>query len=314
MSRTVTVLNAMVRPLIESRLPDWVDARWFSNTGELLALAEEAEIGWFDSVDFPAAFEAARRARKLRWLNTVAAGVEPFPLDRFRAEGVILTNGAALNSITIAEYVVMGMLIIAKGYRQLARAQDRHEWLPEPPGTQELYESRALILGGGGIGSRVAALLQPFGVETVTVRRSPAPGALGADQWRARLGEFDWLIIAVPDTPETQGMVGAAELAAMKTGAAVINVARGTVIDQDALVASLRAGHTGAAFLDVTDPEPLPADHPLWGFDNVHITMHMSGRSQTTVFRRGAERFLANLAHFHRGEPLIHAVDLTLGY
>jgi len=100
----------------------------------------------------------------------------------------------------------------------------------------------------------------------------------------------------------------------MRPDATLVNVSRGFVVDTEALVSALRAKRIGAAFLDVTDPEPLPGDHPLWGFDNVHVTMHLSGRSQTLLIRRGVERFLANLEHFRRGEPLSHTVDLTLGY
>jgi len=311
---TIAVLNQFVRGLLEPHLPAWLEPRWFSSTDELYDLAPKAEIAWFDSFDLPSTYEATRRATGLKWLNTLAAGVDPFPLDLLRERGVVLTNGAGLNAITIAEYAVMGMLVIAKGYREVVRAQERHEWLHEAPGKRELYGSRALVVGAGGIGGRIGELLRPMGVEVSEVRRRPAAGALGPDQWRARLGEFDWVIVAVPATADTDRMIGASELAAMKPGAALLNFARGAVIDQDALVASLRADHTGAAFLDVTSPEPLPADHPLWSFDNVHVTSHLSGRSQDTLFRRSAERFLDNLGRWHRGEPLVSRVDLGLGY
>ena len=314
MTKTIALLNAQARPLLEARLPDWVEPRWFASAAELLALASEAEIGWFDAWQFNVVGEAVRSAARLKWLNTVAAGVEVLPLDLLRERGVALTNGAGLNAITIAEYVVLGMLTIAKDYRAVVRAQDRHEWLHDAPGKAELYGTKALILGAGGIGGRVAQLLAPFGVEVMTMRRTPAPGTLGPDEWRARLGEADWVIVAVAATPDTAGMIGAAELAAMKPGAAILNVSRGFVVDTDALLVALREGRLGAAFLDVTDPEPLPPDHPLWDFDNVHVSMHLSGRSQTQLLPRGAERFLDNLARYRRGEPLAHRVDLALGY
>jgi len=314
MTKTIALLNAQARPLLEARLPDWVEPRWFASAAELLALASEAEIGWFDAWQFNVVGDAVRSAARLKWLNTVAAGVEVLPLDLLRERGVALTNGAGLNAITIAEYVVLGMLTIAKDYRAVVRAQDRHEWLHDAPGKAELYGTKALILGAGGIGGRVAQLLAPFGVEVMTMRRTPAPGTLGPDEWRARLGEADWVIVAVAATPDTAGMIGAAELAAMKPGAAILNVSRGFVVDTDALLVALREGRLGAAFLDVTDPEPLPPDHPLWDFDNVHVSMHLSGRSQTQLLPRGAERFLDNLARYRRGEPLAHRVDLALGY
>jgi phosphoglycerate dehydrogenase-like enzyme len=136
----------------------------------------------------------------------------------------------------------------------------------------------------------------------------------GPDEWRAQLGDFDWIILAVPATPETEKMIGAAELAAMKKSATLINIARGTVVDQPALVAALRDRKIGAAFLDVTDPEPLPDDHELWGLENAHVTMHLSGRAQDKMFARSAQRFLENLARYQAGEPLHHQVNLALGY
>ena len=133
-------------------------------------------------------------------------------------------------------------------------------------------------------------------------------------EWRARLGEFDWVVVAVPATSDTNAMFGEAEFAAMKPGSSILNFARGSVIDQTALMAAVGSGQLGGAFLDVTDPEPLPSDHPLWKCENVHITQHLSGRSQTALFKRASERFLENLAHWHAGEPLIAQVDLDLGY
>lgn len=311
---TVAVINAMISPLLQGRLPDWVEPRWFANTDELYALAPEAEIGWFDTYDLEATYEAARRAEKIRWLNTIHAGVDRFPKEELARRGAVLTNGAGINAITIAEYAVMGMLVVAKGYRQVMRAAERHEWLNDSPGKVELLGSKALIIGAGEIGALIAERLVPFGVEVTTVRRRPAPGCLTPDQWRERLGEFDWVIVTVPATAETEGMIGAAELAAMKPSATLLNFARGTVVDQEALVEVLKARRIGAAFLDVTDPEPLPADHPLWSLDNCHISMHLSGRAQNMMFIRSAERFLANLERWEKGEPLTHTVDLAAGY
>lgn len=311
---TIAVLNAFIRPLLEGKLPAWLEPRWFASSEELYELAPLADIGWFDSFELDSTYKAASLATGLKWLNTLAAGVDPFPLALLRERGVTFTNGAGLNAIPIAEYVVMGMLTVAKGWREVVRAQERHEWLGDAPGKQELFGSSALILGAGGIGGRVAELLRPWGVDVTTVRRNPRGGDLGIDQWRARLGEFDWVIIAVPSTPDTEAMIGKDELAAMKRSATILNVARGAVIDQPALIEALKARRIHSAFLDVTSPEPLPADHELWGLDNCHISMHLSGRSQNTLFLRAAERFLRNLGHFERGEALESKVDLTLGY
>jgi len=316
---TLATLPNLVRPLIESRLPGWLTPRWFTTKDEAIALAADAEIGWFDFYDKPQMAEAISHAGQMRWLHTLYAGVDGIPLDKLARQGAVLTNGAGTNAVGIAEYVVMGMLSIAKGYREVVRAQDRHEWLQNPPSKIELAGSKALLLGYGAIGKLIAPRLRAFDVEVSIVRRSPGPDTLGQpvlgpDQWRALLGEFDWIILAVPATPETDGMFDRAAIAAMKPSAVLINIARGSVVDQDALVEALTAKRIGAAFLDVTTPEPLPPKHPLWSLPNAHITMHLSGQAQEKMFMRGADRFLANLERWHRGEPLEHVVDLQRGY
>jgi len=311
---TITVLSGLIRPLVENRLPDWVEPRFFMSKEEAMALAPEAEIGWFDMYDKKDMAAAISAAAKLQWLNSIYAGVDGMPLDLLRQRGTVVTNGAGINAITIAEYVVMGMLTVAKGYRDVVRAQDRREWLLDSPGKVELYGSKALLLGYGAIGKLVEERLKGFAVDVTIVRRSPGANSLSPDQWRARLGEFDWVILAVPATPETDGMIGAGELAAMKPSATLINIARGSVVDQDALVAALNEQQIAAAFLDVTTPEPLPEGDPLWSLDNAHVTMHLSGRAQDKMFVRAAERFLDNLGRWQRGEPVAPQVDLTLGY
>ncbi|ALC10971.1 D-2-hydroxyacid dehydrogenase [Sphingopyxis sp. 113P3] len=314
MSKTVTVLSGMIRPLVENQLPDWIEPRFFMSKQEAMELAPGAEIGWFDMYDKKDMAAAITAATRLKWLNSIYAGVDGMPLALLKERGVVVTNGAGINAITIAEYVVMGMLTVAKGYRDVVRAQDRREWLTDSPGKVELYGSKALLLGYGAIGRLVEERLKGFAVDVTVVRRSPGANSLSPDQWRARLGEFDWVILAVPATAETEGMVGAAELAAMKPSATLINIARGSVVDQDALVTALNEQQIASAFLDVTTPEPLPPDDPLWSLDNAHITMHLSGRAQDKMFARSAQRFLDNLDRWQRGEPVTPQVDLTLGY
>ena len=311
---TTLTLPAVARALIEPRLPPSVAARWFASRAEAMALAPDTDIGWFDMYDKSAMATVIAAATRMKWLNSVYAGVEHFPLDLLRQRGTIITNGAGINALTIAEWVVMGMLTVAKGYRDIVRARDRHEWLTEAPGKVELAGSRALILGGGAIGTLVATRLAAFDIEVATVRRTPGPGELGPDDWRARLPDFDWVILAVPATPETDKMIGTAELAAMKQSAVLINVARGSVVDEEALVAALRSKAIGGAFLDVTDVEPLPGDHPLWTIDSAHVTMHLSGNAQTRMFPRAVDRFVANLPRYLAAEPLTHQVDYVQGY
>jgi len=312
--RPVLAISGPLRPLLEHRLPDGLDVRWFMTKEEALQAVPEAEIGWFDTSDLDAMVKILRAAKSLKWLNSNFSGLDFLPFDLLLEREITVTNGAGINAITIAEYVVMGMLNIAKGYRDVVRAQDRKEWLHESPGKRELSGSRALLLGYGAIGRLIKPRLEAFDVDVTVVRRNGGEGALTPDQWRDQLGGFDWVILAVPATPETDGMIGANELAAMKSNAVVVNIARGTLIDQPALVECLQAKTIGGAFLDVTTPEPLPADHPLWTLDNAHITMHLSGRSQDKMFQRGADRFLDNLAKYMRGEPVAPVFDPVLGY
>ena len=311
---TIATLPALIRPLIEARLPEWLDVRWFATKDEALTQGPGAEIGWFDMYDKADMAAAITNAGDLKWLNSIYAGIDGMPLDLLIERGTAYTNGAGINAITIAEYVVMGMLTVAKGYDDVVRARDRHEWLQDSPGKVELAGSKALLLGAGAIGGLIATRLAAFDVAVTTVRRTPSAVDLGPDQWRAQLGDFDWIILAVPATPETDGMIGANELAAMKPTATIINIARGSVIDQDALVAALTSKSIAHAFLDVMTPEPLPPEHPLWALPNAHITMHLSGRAQDKMYVRSAERFLDNLGRWHRGEPLLHQVDLLRGY
>ena len=311
---TIAVMSGLIRPLLEAQLPADLDVRWFMSTEQALELAPLADIGWFDLNDKSEMFKIISAATNLKWLNSIYAGVDGMPLAQLKSQGTIVTNGVGINAITIAEYVVMAMLTVAKGYREVVRAQDRHEWLMDSPGKVELFGSKALLLGYGAIGKLIEERLNAFGVGVTVVRRSAGPNTLTPDQWRAQLGEFDWVILAVPATPETENMISASELAAMKPTATLINIARGSVVEQDALVSALRDKQIGAAFLDVTTPEPLPADHPLWTLDNAHVTMHLSGRAQDKMFIRSAERFLQNLKRYRAGEPLSPLVNLDLGY
>lgn len=311
---TILALSALIRPLLEPRLPTDLDVRWFGTHEEALEAVADAEIGWFDMYDQAAMADTLRAAKKLKWLNSIYAGLDFMPMDVLIERGITVTNGAGINALTIAEYVVMGMLTTAKGYRDVVRAQERREWLQDSPGKRELAGSKALLMGYGAIGKLIKPRLEGFYVEVTVVRRSGGEGVLTPDEWRSKLGEFDWVILAVPATPETDGMIGASELAAMKSDAVIVNIARGAVIDQAALVEALEKKQIGGAFLDVTTPEPLPEDHPLWALDNAHITMHLSGRAQDKMFIRSADRFLENLDRYRKGEPVGPIFDPTLGY
>lgn len=312
-SPTKALLPAAVRGELEPRLPAEVEAHWYADAAEARAGIAEAEIAWLDMArdDLNALL---RRASALKWLFTLGAGVETFDLGLLAGRGVTLTNGSGLNSVAVAEYAVLGMLAAAKRYDQVVRLTDRREWTDVAPGRGELDGASALIVGYGAIGRLIAERLAAFDVAVTGVTRSGRDGTLGADQWRARLGEFDWVVLAAPATSETRAMIAAAELAAMRPTAWLVNIARGDLVDQDALVAALSERRIGGAFLDTVSPEPLPPDHPLWAQENCLISMHLSGRSQTRLLARASDLLLENLAAYLAGRPMQNVVDLRAGY
>lgn len=315
MNRPKAAMAALIRPLVEPYCGD-IDVTWFTSADEALTIAPGVEIGWFDMHDKVKMVEIISAATNLKWLNSIYAGVEAFPLEQLKAQGTLLTNGAGLNSAPIAEFAIMMMLSAAKRIDLIVDSQRQHQWLQSPPGTAEIADSKALIIGYGGIGQQIAEKLAGFNVNITAVRRSASddPAIIGLDQWRDRLGEFDWIFLAAPATGETAHMIGAAELAAMKSSAWLINVARGSLIDQNALISALNDKSIGGAALDVVDPEPLPQDHPLWDAPNCLITMHLAGQAQQRMFPRAASRFAENLPRYLAGEPMIAQADLDRGY
>lgn len=315
--KPLIVFPERYRAQLEAMLPEGVTVKGFSTLAEALALAPEAEIGWFDEFSDGIFAKAPAAAVNAKWINTVMVGLDAFPTDLFAQRGQIFTNGAGMMPDVIADYAVLGVLTLAKRLDAVVRAHDRQDWLSgAPPGSFEMLGAKALVIGYGAIGREIGTRLKAFGTQVTGVRRGTDddPDVIGPDDWRPRLGDYDVVILATPSTADTRAMIGADELAAMKPGARLVNIARGELVDQDALVAALNSGRLGSAFLDVTTPEPLPAGHPLWTAPNCLVTMHLSGRSQTSAFRRGAERFLGNLRRYLAGEPLEHVVDLRRGY
>lgn len=309
------VLPAIARGLLEPHLPAGIEPAWFASPAEAEAMIANAAIAWVD-MQPTRLTEAAIRASgpDLRWVSTIYAGLDAFPLDLLRDRGVIVTNGAGINAVAVAEYALLGILAAAKRFDTVIRAADRQEWLIDAPGKVELADTRALVVGYGTIGRLIGERLAAFGVDVTGVTRSGRDGTLTPDAWVSRLGEYDWVVLAAPSTSATKALIGAAELAAMKPSAWLINIARGDMIDQDALLAALRDKGIAGAFLDPTDPEPLPAGHPLWTAPNCMVSMHLSGRSQTRMFQRGAALFLENLEAFVAGRPMRNVADLAAGY
>jgi phosphoglycerate dehydrogenase-like enzyme len=300
--------------LFVSRLPG-AEVVWYrDNASCLTALRGGAEVFWIDftvrSIE-----KAIDAGADLKWVTTQGTGVDRFPLDLFRKRKLTFTNSAGVGAIPISEYVVMGLLAGLKGLPAMVKAQDRREWLRRPPSFAELYGKRALIYGYGAIGRAIGDRLRPFGVTVTGVRRNPGRerGVVAAAGWESRLPSTDLLILSVPLTQETTRLIGARQLAALPKGAWVANIARGGLIDQRALIAALKSGHLGGAYLDVTEKEPLPKSSALWSLPNVILTPHSSWATEH-ILERAAEIFVDNLKRYRRGAALRNVVDLKAGY
>jgi phosphoglycerate dehydrogenase-like enzyme len=309
-----TVLPALARPLVEPHLPAGLAVSWFTSPEEAQAMIADAEIGWVDINQPPVWAAVVAAGERLKWLSTIYAGLDPLDKPLLLARGTRVTNGSGVNAHTVAEYAVMGALVAAKRFDQVLRIADTREWPYDAPGKLELFESRALVIGYGTIGRLIGERLAGFGVEVTGVTQTGQPGTIGPDAWRPRLAEFDWVFLAAPATHASAAMIGEAELRAMKSSAWLINVGRGALVDQDALVEAVNKRRIGGAFLDTVSPEPLPSDHVLWRTPNIILSMHLSGRSQTRMFTRAAALFVRNLHAFVEGRPLENEVDLAAGY
>jgi len=303
--RYVADHDGLPRPLSAAQRERW------------LAHLREADI-LFD-FDWLAPERLLEHAPRLRWVQGTSAGIG----ERLRRTGLIdsdllLTTAAGVHGAPLAEFVILGLLYFYRDVPRLQRMQRAHHW--ERYTNRELAGRRALVVGLGSVGRAIAWRLAAQGLEVWGARRtleaSPPEGVsrvLPLSDLGSVLGQIDALILACPLTPETEGLIGAAELAAMPEGALLINVARGRVVDEAALVDALRGGRLGGAALDVTEVEPLPEDSPLWDLPNVLISPH-SASTVEAENRRIVDIFLANLERYLDGLPLINQFDRTRGY
>ena len=279
------------------------------------ALLDEIEI-----VFGPIKPAYAARAPRLKWVQIHSAGCEAytrhgsaFPLDTVR-----LTNASGVFDLPIAEHVCGMMLGHARGLFHFARQQTGGHWHSNHTVERDFSGSTVGIIGLGSIGTAVAVRSRALGAKVLGMRRHPSASdpvdaSFTPDKLHEMLAQCDYVVLCLPSTAETAHLIDAAALAAMQKHAFIVNIGRGTAIDTDALVEALRAGTVGGAGLDVTDPEPLPDNHPLWGMDNVLITPHTSGGSPGDEGRIRT-LFLDNLARYLDGQPLVNLVDPVAGY
>ena len=262
-------------------------------------------------------------ANQLVWAQAHSAGVDRYlSLDGLVGEErIVLTNFRGVHGPAIADHVFAMLLVLTRDLRFHLANQASGTWGREGSGQRPiaLKGRTLLVVGLGGIGSEVAARAHGFGMRVIATRRSEAPKPANieyvgrADELPALLPQADVVVVCVPLTTETQGLFGQAAFAAMKPGAYLVNIARGRVVDTGALLEALGSGRLGGACLDVTDPEPLPADHPLWKVPNVLITPHVSNDAELTD-ARAAQLRLENMRRFGAGEPLLNVVDKRAGY
>ncbi len=257
------------------------------------------------------------RADALEWIHVPAAGVDTLLFDRLRESDVVITNARGVFDRPIAEYVLGAVLAYAKGSQASLDFQRRHEWRYRE--TRSIAGAKALVVGTGGIGREIARLLRAAGLSVrgagrVAVAEDPDFGAVVAtDDLASAVGWCDHLVLAAPLTAATRGLVDAAVLKEMKPDAHLVNIARGPIVDEDALLAALTERRIGGATLDVFSTEPLPAEHPLWDAPGTVITAHMSG--DVVGFRETlADQFADNARRWLAGQPLVNVVDKALGY
>jgi len=260
-------------------------------------------------------FSAVRKAPNLRWLHTFSAGVDHPIFAEMLARGMRLSTSAGTTAVPIAQSAITGLLMLARGFPSWLAAQRRHEWMRLRSANQpdDLAGQAICVLGLGSIGKEIARLAQALGMHVIGVRRGPrqaddpvaelhTPGALPEILPRCR-----WLAIACPLTPETRGMIGADALALLPQGACLINIARGEIVDETAMLTALTSGKLGGAYLDAFQKEPLAADAPFWDLPNVIVTPHSSGASSGNA-ARVLELFVRNFGHWVKGQPLQNEV------
>jgi len=280
--------------------------------------------GWLSSDAFD---RLLAHAPELRWVHSATSGVERALTPAAMARDVVVTNARGVFSRPIAEHVLLMILGLSRKLPQLLELQRERTW--QPLEGRELRDLTIGIVGYGSLGRAVASLATAFGSRVIATRRRPdavdetsdddfptpprLDRVLGPDGLHELLGESDVVVLAAPLTPETEGMIDERALAAMRPDAWLINVARGRLVDDVALLRALRDGRIGGAALDTFKDEPLPASSPFWDVPNLIITPHTAW-SSSRVLDRSIDLFCENLRRYRRGEPLRNVVDPAAGY
>jgi phosphoglycerate dehydrogenase-like enzyme len=297
-------------------IPRSIDATIGKTAAELATAAAEAAVILNSFGDGKVLRELFPLARNLRWVHSLAAGVEGQVFPEMVASPVPLTNSRGVYKESLGEFVIAAVLFFAKDLPRMLRNQQARRW--EPFDLEMISRQTLGIVGYGEIGRAVARRAKALGMRVYASRRRPEPDDIADRVFaRAELGgmlrESDYVVITAPLTSATRGLIGASEISAMKPGAVLINIGRGPVVDEPALIDALREKRIRGAALDVFDTEPLPDDHPFWTLDNVllspHTADHVAGWTEDAM-----RFFVSNLERFQSGLPLENVVDKEAGY
>ena len=265
-----------------------------------------------------------KEAKKLKWIHSTAAGVSQLMYPELRDSGILLTNPSGVFSVPMAEHTMGLLLAMARNFPDSVRHQDRANWGQQemwdlPQQFTELNGQVLLIVGYGSIGRELGRRARAFDMRVWGVTRSGkgdpthAEKIAPAAQMESLLPEADYVVLAAPETRETQQLMGAAQIAKMKRGARLINVGRGSLLDESALIRALETRALAGAALDVTSTEPLPGDSPLWKAPNLFITPHTSALSDR-LWQRETSLLLELLERWFAGRDLFNQIDFTRGY
>jgi len=263
--------------------------------------------------------EVFRKCPKVRWVHTRSAGVEGLLFPELVESSVTLTNGTGTFSPSLGEFVLAAILYFAKDLRRMIRNQAAGVW--EPFDVMPISDQTLGIIGYGDIGHAVASRVRPMGMRILAIKRHvPAlhkdelvEQIYSPDRRIEMLSRCDYVVATAPLTSETRGMIGEPEFAALKPNAVVINVGRGPVIDEEALIRALSEGRIKGAALDVFNHEPLPKDHPFYKLENVLLCPHCADHTHDWL-DNAMQLFIAQFERFRRGQPLMNVVDKKLGY
>ncbi len=249
----------------------------------------------------------------IEWIHSIQAGFDRFPLEALEARGIALTNSTGIHGDTVGETVAGYMLSFARGLHRYRDQQNDREWNRQSWDVPfSLADSSVCIVGLGTLGRGVAVRADALGMDVVGVKRTPTPvdhveTVFPAGELEAAIADARFVVVTVPLNEKTEGLVGAEELAAMRSDSVLVNVARGPVVDQAALVESLESGSIGGAALDVFETEPLPEDSPLWGMENVIVTPHAAAATGA-YYRRIETLVRENLNRRAEGDSLANRV------